>query len=187
MIYLVSEVDIVLPVKKAIAENIRTLRKEKGLTQKVLGEKSGIAEITIRQYEAGKYIPKYDNALKLASALGVSIHRILDHDNAVGHYDSSGMIYYTQAGAEEYNKIIDRQKSGKGPTPQDVQLVSDYIKEDPVEREWFVLNGLISLQEDLLHIREAYSFLNDEGRKEAIKRIEELTEISRYTDPDTPK
>ena len=64
MIYLVSEVDIVLPVKKAIAENIRTLRKEKGLTQKVLGEKSGIAEITIRQYEAGKYIPKYDNALK---------------------------------------------------------------------------------------------------------------------------
>lgn len=176
-----------LPVKKAIAENIRALRKEKGLTQKVLGEKSGIAEITIRQYEAGKYIPKYDNALKLAAALGVSIHKILDYDNAVGHYNPLGMIYYTQAGAEEYNKIIDRQRSGENPTPQDVQLVSDYIKEDPVEREWFVRNGLLSLQGDLLHIREAYAVLNDEGRKEAVKRIEELTEISRYVNLYTPK
>ena len=84
-----------IPVKKAVAENIRALRKEKGFTQKVLSEKSGIAEITIRQYEAGKYIPKYDNALKLATALEVSVHKILDNDNAVGYYDSSGMKRYT--------------------------------------------------------------------------------------------
>ena len=175
-----------IPVKKAVAENIRALRKEKGFTQKVLSEKSGIAEITIRQYEAGKYIPKYDNALKLATALEVSVHKILDYDDAVGYYDSSGMIRYTRAGTEEYNKIIDKQRSIKSPTPHDVQFVSDYIKEDPVEREWFALNGLISLQENLRRIRDAYNALNDEGRKEAVKRIEELTEIPRYTDP-TPK
>ena len=28
--------------------------------------------------------------------------------------------------------------------------------------------------------------LNEKGKKEAIKRIEELTEIKKYTEPDTP-
>ena len=34
------------------------------------------------------------------------------------------------------------------------------------------------------HIQDSYEHLNDEGRKEAAKRIEELTEIERYTKPE---
>lgn len=37
---------------------IKQIRLEKGLTQKRLGELSGIAEPTIRRYETGKLIPK---------------------------------------------------------------------------------------------------------------------------------
>ena len=78
--------------RNAIGKNIRILRKEKGLTQKALSKKTGIAEITIRQYEAGKYIPKYDNMLKLAIALNVSTREILSYDNMIGDIDPTGDI-----------------------------------------------------------------------------------------------
>ena len=59
-----------------IAENIKRLRKLKGFTQRALSTKSGIAEITIRNYEAGKYKPKMDNLLKIANALGTTASEI---------------------------------------------------------------------------------------------------------------
>lgn len=55
-----------------IGDIIRKLRKEKGLTQKKLAELTGIAEITIRQYEAKKYIPKTQQLQKLCKALEVN-------------------------------------------------------------------------------------------------------------------
>ena len=42
----------------SIGENIKNIRMQKGLTQKQLAEKSGVAEITIRQYESDKREPK---------------------------------------------------------------------------------------------------------------------------------
>lgn len=50
-------------------ENIRNLRIKKGLTQKKLGELSGINEVQIRQYELGKVQPKMVTLKKLATAL----------------------------------------------------------------------------------------------------------------------
>ena len=64
----------------SIGKNIKAIRKEKGLTQKKLAELSGIAEITIRQYEAEKYRPKVEQLEKLAAALGVTIIDIIYHD-----------------------------------------------------------------------------------------------------------
>ena len=54
-----------------IGKRIKRLRKEKEITQKELAKKTGIAEITIRQYEAGKYNPKLANVEKIAKALDV--------------------------------------------------------------------------------------------------------------------
>lgn len=54
-----------------IGDIIKKLRKEKGLTQKKLAELTGIAEITIRQYEAKKYVPKTQQLKKLCKALDV--------------------------------------------------------------------------------------------------------------------
>ena len=62
----------------SIAENIKYLRKKRGMTQKQLADQSGLAVITIQQYEAGKYIPKNDSVLKLRKALDCNIHEITD-------------------------------------------------------------------------------------------------------------
>ena len=47
-------------MQMTIGEKIKAKRLEKGLTQKRLGELSGIAEPTIRRYESGKLNPKLD-------------------------------------------------------------------------------------------------------------------------------
>ena len=48
-------------------QRIKTIRKEKGLTQKALGELCGIAEPTIRQYESGRLNPKFETIEKIAT------------------------------------------------------------------------------------------------------------------------
>lgn len=52
-----------------IGELISSSRKEKGLTQRQLAEKAGVAVITIQQYESGKRVPKLEYFIKIAQAL----------------------------------------------------------------------------------------------------------------------
>lgn len=56
---------------------IRTTRKARNLTQKQLGELSGIAEPTIRRYELGKLNPKYETLQRIAKALGISVLQLI--------------------------------------------------------------------------------------------------------------
>lgn len=56
----------------SVGENIKKIRKEKGLTQRKLGELSGINEVQIRQYELGSANPKIETLEKIASALQVN-------------------------------------------------------------------------------------------------------------------
>ena len=60
-----------------IGENIKRLRKERGLTQKKLGELCGIAEPNIRKYENSKQNPKLETAEKIAVALGVTAFELM--------------------------------------------------------------------------------------------------------------
>lgn len=59
-----------------VGQNIRAIRKERGLTQNQLGELCGIKEANIRKYELGKANPKIETIEKIAMALGVPIVRI---------------------------------------------------------------------------------------------------------------
>lgn len=61
-----------------VGENIKRIRKEKGLTQKKLGELCGINEANIRKYENGNQNPKIETVDKIASALGVNIVDIME-------------------------------------------------------------------------------------------------------------
>lgn len=58
-------------------ELIRQARMSAGLTQKELGNRSGIAEPTIGRYELGKLNPKPATLKKIAAALGVEWYELL--------------------------------------------------------------------------------------------------------------
>lgn len=58
-------------------EKIKSIRIQKGLTQKQLAEKSGISEISIRKYESNDRKPKFETIRSIASALDVYISDIV--------------------------------------------------------------------------------------------------------------
>lgn len=64
-----------------IGENIKQLRKKKGLTQKGLGELCGINEANIRKYESGRQNPQVDTIRKISQALEVDYWEIIGFDN----------------------------------------------------------------------------------------------------------
>ena len=64
----------------SIGENIKHIRKEKGFTQKQLGElcKPKISESTIRKYELNILNPKIETIMKIADALHVEITDLME-------------------------------------------------------------------------------------------------------------
>ena len=71
-----------------LGESIRNARKKAGYTQKKLAEKSGLAEITIRQYEANKREPRYEQIKKIATALKIN-EDVLYQSSTIGVVDNS--------------------------------------------------------------------------------------------------
>ena len=55
------------------SERLKTLRKEKKLTQKELAEQIGISQKSYSHWETGKNEPSLENLIKLADLLEVSI------------------------------------------------------------------------------------------------------------------
>ena len=59
-----------------IGENIRRIRKERGLTLKQLGDEVGVSEAYIRAYETGRRNPKLKSLEALAKALHVNVEAL---------------------------------------------------------------------------------------------------------------
>ena len=83
-----------------VNENIKRIRKERGLTQKRLGEICGIAEPNIRKYENGKQNPKLETVEKIASALGVSAFELMGSTSII-HGRFAFFIFMEKATAEQ--------------------------------------------------------------------------------------
>ena len=76
-----------------IGENIKRIRKEKGLTQKQLGSLCQMADSAIRRYELGKARPKLETIHKIATGLGVPVRMLVDLNMSW----ASSLPYPTQA------------------------------------------------------------------------------------------
>ena len=63
------------PVKTGIF--IAALRREKGMTQEMLGNKLGVTNKTISRWENGNYMPDIEMFQALAELFGVSINELL--------------------------------------------------------------------------------------------------------------
>ena len=67
-------------------ENIRSLRIDKGLTQKQVAEVLGISQNTYSQYEIGVLNYPVDALMKLADLYGVSVDYLLGRTNVKTPY-----------------------------------------------------------------------------------------------------
>lgn len=105
-----------------VGENIKRIRKEKGLTQKQLGELCGMNEANVRKYELGKANPKIETVDRIASALGVRIIDIMEQFT-MGEYKNTS----------EYQKLEKSVQAEKGIISL---LIDIYGKVEDKEIDW---------------------------------------------------
>lgn len=67
--------------KKALGENLRKIRTEKGLTQEYISLESGISRSHIAMIEAGKRDVTISTLFKISRALNATINKIFEFDN----------------------------------------------------------------------------------------------------------
>lgn len=106
-----------------IGENIRRIRKEKGLTQKQLGERLNMTQSAIGQFENNKTSPKIETVDKIASALGVNIVDIMERFTmeqykTTSEYQRLEKSVHAQEGiiailTDIYGKVEDKDLEGK--------------------------------------------------------------------------
>lgn len=183
----------------SIGENIKRLRKEKGLTQKQLGIlcQPPIDEANIRKYENDKQNPKVDTLKKIAKVLECQVSDIDESIIVIPlpKYELTPERLEKARLDAEARKLIEKHKAGESLTDEEQKKISDYgerIKKDmenlPKLRESIknFSNAVDKWGENILIDR--YRQLNNDGKREAVKRVDELTEIPRYTKPDeSPK
>ena len=138
-----------------VGEKIRKTRKQKKMTQNTLARLTGLAAITIRQYEANKYIPKIENLSKIANALGTSLSEFLKPDQTISEYDTTDY---------KWNSLM---KTNASKLHQEIEPL--------------IINGNFQLNGEQRHILLLFDALNMDGKKEALKRIKELSFIPAYS------
>ena len=134
---------------------LKQLRLEKGLMQTKIAEDLGISKSSYSLYESGKREPNMEMLEKIADYFNVDIDFLLGRTNKM---------------FEEY---LEQQKLLNIDNKERHHLLIYYY--NTLER-----TGRNSLMEILANLQ----VLNKRGQKEASKRVEELTEIPRYTKPD---
>lgn len=150
-----------------VGENIKRIRLAKGLTQKQLGELSGINAAQIRRYELGGHnsSPKYETLVKIANALEVDISE-LNNDYSVVKQD------FIQS-----SPILRAYESMEGGLSNPTAKM--YL--------WSHLIGDMDMTDDKIEMIYNYNKLNNVGQQEAKKRIAELTKIPEYQKSPSPE
>lgn len=70
------------PVSRALGENVRRLRLDRGLSVVDLAARSGIARATLTQLESGRGNPTIETIAALAPVLGTEAHALLRYEPA---------------------------------------------------------------------------------------------------------
>jgi len=124
----------------SIAELIKAARKAAGLTQKELGERMGVSDASIAQYESGQRNPKIDTIVRISEALNVPIDQLFgmakDVPISCGHLLDRNPITFESIFNTDKNKIFIDEETGRM-----------YQHEEAVDANGGILTGLAELSE----------------------------------------
>jgi len=156
-----------------ISNRIIKARKKANITQKELGHRMGISEASISQYESGKRKPKYDTLQRIAAALNININELL----------VDGNINISTDVNPRWLELKDKLDNGTATNEEYLEYKEIFKKASSLSS-----NSMKSIIDTLLDyqiksdepIIMYYHRLNHEGRKEAVKRVRELSLINEY-------
>ena len=162
-------------------ERLKELRKSRGLSQKQLAEKTGISVHTINSYESGRRDPNTKNLQILQDFFQVSQGFLLGDLKSDDFFKDQEVIdlnldtVLTQINILKQNMKISESYQNRVATLFLLKSLN-YINNEMLCRTTNTLN-----EKDINSLFNALTLLNDKGLKEAIKRIQELTYITTYT------
>jgi len=104
-------------IAKSIGENIRTLRKERGLSQEQLALRADINTSYMGQVERGEKNPTIDVLSKIAMALHLPLEKLVQFDSRIG----------TEAGSDDFADKIAHQINGL--TLKEQEAVYKFVKQ----------------------------------------------------------
>lgn len=162
-------------------ERLKELRKSKGLSQKQLAEKTGISVHTINSYESGRRDPNTKNLQILQDFFQVSQGFLLGDLKSDDFFKDQEVIdlnldtVLTQISILKQNMKISESYQNRVATLFLLKSLN-YINNEMLCRTTNTLN-----EKDINSLFNTLTLLNDKGLKEAIKRIQELTYITTYT------
>lgn len=162
-------------------ERLKELRKSKGLSQKQLAEKTGISVHTINSYESGRRDPNTKNLQILQDFFQVSQGFLLGELKSDDFFKDQEVIdlnldtVLTQISMLKQNMKISESYQNRVATLFLLKSLN-YINNEMLCRTTNTLD-----ENDINLLFNALILLNDKGLKEAIKRIQELTYITTYT------
>lgn len=176
------------------SEELYKLRKEAGLSQKELAEKIGVAQASINYWEKKQRTPSISMLTLVADYFNVSLESLLTRN------EHTQLEEYEQKQREEAarkaprafiienGKRVEADKPVKftSPSRSHAQTEAYDLFHSLLSEDWIISQEQETTAIQLREMLGAYNKLNDSGRKEAVKRVEELTEIPRYTKPATP-
>ncbi len=67
-------------LKKKFGKRLQTLRREAGITQEQLADKTGVTVESISNMERGLYGPKFENLERIATVLKVPVKELFDFE-----------------------------------------------------------------------------------------------------------
>ena len=162
-------------------ERLKELRKSKGLSQKQLAEKTGISVHTINSYESGRRDPNTKNLQILQDFFQVSQGFLLGELKSDDFFKDQEVIdlnldtVLTQISMLKQNMKISESYQNRVATLFLLKSLN-YINNEMLCRTTNTLD-----ENDINSLFNALILLNDKGLKEAIKRNQELTYITTYT------
>lgn len=114
-----------------VGENIKRIRKERGLTQDELGNLVNLSGVAIMRYEKGQREPRQDTLIKIAKALGVHLRDLAD--------TSMWEEFDRKLGAEKLVALSEESSSGgtiekHKPSKFEQEIIEMFLKLDDSAR-----------------------------------------------------
>lgn len=130
-------------------ENLKRLRKKKGLTQTQLAERVGVTYQSIGQYERGETSPSGKTLKKLADALDVGFYDLLDQNDSFFSEDPRPYIFqFAHVGS--YEELIEKFKEAyeEGDPRQIIKFsISKYFSDKGISRLSEIIGNIVKIPE----------------------------------------
>lgn len=166
-----------------LKDNLKKYRKISGITQKELAERSGVSYSTITKLESGVLTNPSEGILApIAIILGVKVSDLAPPTADENPFKNIDIALLTHLKANGYTEEKYKEQTGKRTSISELfgteNLVYKIVSDSVDSQLGLLMDDYIPDREKLL---KSFDKLNKNGRKEAVKRVEELTEIIRYT------